>query len=65
MSSVVDKHERAYQIYCWYKTARLNVLYYEDNLKHWNRAVKTHDILIALSGSASPIAFWQRLPPRF
>lgn len=54
-----DKAERMYQIYSWYKTARLNVLYYEESLQKWTRAVKGHDIIIALSGTASPIAFWQ------
>lgn len=54
-----DKAERMYQIYSWYKTARLNVLYYEESLKNWTFAVKGHDIIIALSGAASPIAFWQ------
>jgi hypothetical protein len=54
-----DKSERMYQIYSWYKTARLNVLYYEASLRKWTQAVKIHDIVIALSGAASPIAFWK------
>lgn len=57
---VANKHERVSQIYNWYRTARLNVLYYEESLRRWTRAVQIHDVLIALSGSTSPIAFWQR-----
>ncbi len=57
---VVDKSERVFQIYNWYKTARLNVLYYEISLRKWTWAVQAHDVLVALSGAASPIAFWQR-----
>lgn len=48
---IANKYERVFQISCWYKTARLNVLYYEESLKNWTRAVKAHDILIALSVS--------------
>lgn len=59
MSSIANKYERVIQIYGWYKTARLNVLYYEESLKNWTRAVKVHDILIALSGASSPFAFWK------
>jgi hypothetical protein len=59
MSSISNKHERMYQIYSWYKTARLNVLYYEESLKHWKMAVRIHDIIIAIGGASSPIAFWQ------
>lgn len=58
-NTVLDKHERMYQIYSWYKTARMNVLYYEESLRSWTWAVRAHDILIAISGTASPIAFWQ------
>jgi hypothetical protein len=57
---MISKHERVIQIYNWYRTARLNVLYYEQSLKNWTLYVKGHDILIALSGASSPIAFWQR-----
>ena len=56
---IANKHERLFQIYNWYKTARLNVLYYEESLRNWTRAVKVHDMLIAFSGASSPIAFWQ------
>lgn len=55
-----NKYERMIQIYNWYRTARLNVLYYDESLRKWSAAVRAHDVLIALSGSASPIAFWQR-----
>lgn len=55
-----NKYERMIQIYNWYRTARLNVLYYEESFKLWTRAVLIHDVLIALSGASSPIAFWQR-----
>lgn len=54
-----DKLERVRQIYRWYKTARLNVLYYEESLKNWTMAVRVHDSIIAISGVSSPIAFWQ------
>lgn len=56
---VINKYERMIQIYNWYRTARLNVLYYEEALKRWAFAVRAHDIVIALSGIGSPFAFWQ------
>jgi len=56
---ISNKYERTIQIHNWYRTARLNVLYYEESLKHWTWAVRGHDVLIALSGVGSPIAFWQ------
>ena len=56
---VGNKTERMWQIYDWLRTSRLSQLYYEDSLRKWTRAVKAHDIVIALSGVASPIAFWQ------
>lgn len=56
---VGSKYERMIQIYGWYKTARLNVFYYEESLRNWTWAVKGHDVLIALAGAGSPIAFWQ------
>lgn len=59
-TAIQNNYERMIQIYNWYRTARLNVLYYEESLKRWGRAVRTHDALIALSGTSSPIAFWQR-----
>ena len=55
----LNKYERMIQIYGWYKTARLNVLYYEESLKNWTRAVRIHDVIIAFSGASSPLAFWQ------
>jgi hypothetical protein len=57
-----NKYERMFQIYSWYKTARLNVLYYEESLRRWTRAIQWHDIVIAISGASSPIAFWARSP---
>jgi hypothetical protein len=57
---IANKHERVSQIYNWFRTARLNVLYYEDSLRKWTLAIQFHDSLIALSGGTSPIAFWQR-----
>jgi hypothetical protein len=57
---IANKHERVSQIYNWFRTARLNVLYYEDSLQKWTLAIQFHDSLIALSGGTSPIAFWQR-----
>lgn len=56
---VNDKYERTIQIYSWYRTARLNVLYYEEYLKRCAWLVRGHDVIIALSGAGSPIAFWQ------
>lgn len=56
---ISNKYERMVQIYNWYRTARLNVLYYEESLRHWTWAVRGHDLLIALGGTSSPIAFWQ------
>jgi hypothetical protein len=56
----LNKFERVFQIYGWYKTARLNVLYYEESLRKWTWAVRGHDIIIAMSGAGSPIAFWKR-----
>jgi hypothetical protein len=55
--TVNNKSERVFQIYNWFKTARLNVLYYEESLRNWKLAVRVHDILIGLSGDSSPIAF--------
>jgi hypothetical protein len=62
ITAVQNKYERMIQIYNWYRTARLNVLYYEESLKQWGWTVRIHDVLIALSGAGSPIAFWQRSP---
>ena len=56
---VADKTERMYQIYEWLKTSRLSDLYYEESLRRWSWGVKMHDVIIALTGAASPIAFWQ------
>jgi hypothetical protein len=64
-TAVTSKYERAIQVYNWFKTARLNVLYYEHSLRNWTRAVKTHDTVIALTGASSPIAFWQHSPAPF
>ena len=52
-----NKHERALQIYDALRTARLNVLYYEESLKNWTFAIRGHDIVVALTGVSSPIAF--------
>lgn len=57
--AVHNEYERVLQIYNWLRTARLNVLYYEESLKRWTRAVRFHDIIIALTGASSPIAYWQ------
>lgn len=61
MSSAIvgSKYERTLQVYNWLKTARLNVLYYEESLRKWTKAVRAHDAIIALTGVTSPIAFWQ------
>ena len=58
-TAVSNKPERVLQIYNWLKTARLNVLYYEESLRKWAWAVRGHDGVIAFAGASSPIAFWQ------
>lgn len=57
--AVNNKYERVFQIYCWFKTARLNVLYYEESLRRWTCAVRIHDLVIAFTGASSPIAYWR------
>lgn len=54
-----NKYERVFQIYKWLKTSRLNVLYYEESQRNWRWIVRTHDIIIALTGAGSPLAFWK------
>jgi hypothetical protein len=56
---IANKYQRVLQVYHWYRTARLNVLYYEELLKKWTRIVQTHDLLIAVTSASSPIAFWK------
>ena len=59
VSLETNKYERVLQIYNWLRTARLNVLYYEESQRNWRWIVRGHDILIALTGASSPIAFWK------
>lgn len=53
----MNKRERGIQVYNLLRTARLNVLYYEESLRRWTIAIRSHDIIVAVSGTASPIAF--------
>jgi hypothetical protein len=53
----VNKRERALQVYNLLRTSRLNVLYYEESLRNWTFAIRGHDVIVALTGAASPIAF--------
>ena len=58
-SAVQNKYERMIHIYNLYRTARLNVLYYEESVKFWARIVLIYDIGIAITGGSSPLAFWK------
>jgi hypothetical protein len=56
---VLDSTERLRQLYRDLRTARLNDLYYGRQLTIWSRMIGTHDVLLALGTTASPIAFWK------
>jgi hypothetical protein len=53
----LNKRERGIQVYNLLRTARLNVLYYEESLRNWTIGIRLHDVVVAVSGTASPIAF--------
>ena len=55
--SVANSRERAIQVYDLLRTTRLNVLYYESSLRWRNIWIRSHDVLVALAGVSSPIAF--------
>jgi hypothetical protein len=61
-AAVQNKYERMIQTYNWYRTARLNVLYYAESLKCWTRIALAYDIAIAITGGSSPFAFWKHSP---
>jgi hypothetical protein len=53
----LNKRERGIQVYNLLRTARLNVLYYEESLKNWTVAIRVHDLVVAVTSAASPLAF--------
>jgi hypothetical protein len=55
----MNKRERGIQLYNLLRTARLNVLYYEESLRNWTVAIRTHDVIVAVTSAASPIAFFK------
>ncbi len=56
----MDKRARVLQLYNLLRTSRLNVLYYEESLQRWTRLIRGHDFVVAISGAASPPAFFER-----
>jgi hypothetical protein len=56
----LDKRARVAQVYNLLRTARLNVLYYEESLSRWTSFIRGHDFIVAVSGGASPLAFLKR-----
>ncbi|MCU1224231.1 MAG: hypothetical protein JWQ42_2324 [Edaphobacter sp.] len=55
----MNKRERGVQLYNLLRTARLNVLYYEESLHRWTIAIRTHDVIVAVTSAASPIAYFK------